>query len=329
MAEENFINMEATEPAAEAESPAFAESEDSTGGTVDDNTIFGSDEEVFDLDGNLVEKGEEKETEEDSSKEKKQESEAESRQEKADNPSAAEYRFRTNGKEVVVDDKSFTDLAASMGFTKEELTEKIQLGGKDWAKETERAVKGSPYYNALQKIAQWRGIAPEDLAREIGERSGTLILNDTAAKVKEEYRAAGKQIDNETALEIAKGRLVIDANRKAEQKKNEQRQKIALEAEEQQRKLEPLVRFREKYPGVKGKDLPDEVKELYRKGYDLTGAYELVQEQRRAKGLEAELTKIRGNAAAVARSTGSMQGTPDGGNEEDDFVRGFRQGLKF
>ena len=184
------------------------------------------------------------------------------------------------------------------------------------------AQKGRDYDPVRQERDELRQYRQEadpalGLVRSFAQRNGMSVEQYIEACRKQELLAQG--INEQTAeaqVAMEKQQAALQAQQAEVEAARKRQEQIAAEAQRKaDRRKQDMADFLERYPGVKGEDVPQEVWARVARGESLVTAYTMRKNQQ----LEAELAAERQNKANQQRTTGSLAATSEGdGRSEID-----------
>lgn len=165
----------------------------------------------------------------------------------------------------------------------------------------------------------------EDFLKELATLSGVSV-----EEVKDELRVSLLMKKENVTKEVARQRVELQ---KREKKLTEKEAKITeteAEATAQKKRDDDFSAFLDKYPTVRGQDIPQEVWDAWKNGESLLAAYEKHLTKKELEEARAEIQRLKSekeisekNADNRRKSTGSMKGAGDKSATADPFTDGW------
>lgn len=172
-------------------------------------------------------------------------------------------------------------------------------------------LQNSPVMQSLNNLASRAGMTVEEYTDRLQEFQQQAAINDIATDYKARYPDATDDMANEYAEQAYNNQLY-------QQQANEARKSQAEREAENNRYIQEVMKFQERYPDVKVEDLDNSVIDDINAGTPLETAYDrfLIRQ------LQARVTNNEVNDKNKANATGKLSAN-HAGADGDPFVQGL------
>lgn len=165
----------------------------------------------------------------------------------------------------------------------------------------------------------------EDFLKELAALSGVSV-----EEAKDELRVSLLMKKENITKEAARQRVELQKREKRLTAKEAKLSEDEAEKTAQKKRDDEFSAFLDKYPTVKGEDIPKEVWDAFRNGESLLAAYEKHLTKKELEEARAEIQRLRSEAETARKnadnrrkSTGSMKGAGDKPAAADPFDDGW------